>query len=152
MSDSDICSDDEKYGGMGSAMANSLHHHSGHSARTQDQAFPAPGTQVAALTVVRSALENKQIIMIRVKDQTGEETMFKMYNSTKMSKVFRAYEKNKVVEKASLCFLFKGKIILEVCSSMTMIRLFVFWRGWGERQQLQSSYCWCLCLGNVIKY
>ena len=110
MSDSDICSDDEKYGGM-SAMANSLHCHSAHS---RDQAFPAPGTQVAALTVVRAAEENKQIIMIRVKDQTGEETMFKMYNSTKMSKVFRAYEKNKVVEKASLCFLFKGKIILEM--------------------------------------
>jgi hypothetical protein len=111
MSDSDICSDDEKYGGIGSAMANSLHRH---SARSQDQAFPAPGTQVAALTVVRAAEENKQIIMIRVKDQTGEETMFKMYNSTKMSKVFRAYKKNKVVEKASLCFLFKGKIILEM--------------------------------------
>jgi small ubiquitin-related modifier len=114
MSDSDICSDDEKYGGMGSAMANSLHRHSGHFARSRDQAFPAPGTQVAALTVVRAAEENKQIIMIHVKDQTGEETMFKMYNSTKMSKVFRAYEKNKVVEKASLCFLFKGKIILEM--------------------------------------
>jgi small ubiquitin-related modifier len=112
MSDSDICSDDEKYGGIGSAMANSLHRHS-HSARSQDRAFPAPGTQVAALTVVRAVEENKQIMMIRVKDQTGEETMFKMYNSTKMSKVFRAYEKKKVVGKASLCFLFKGKIILE---------------------------------------
>jgi len=114
MSDSDIRSDDEKYGGIGSAMANSLHRHS-HSAHShQDRAFPAPETQVAALTVVRAAEENKQIIMICVKDQTGEETMFKMYNSTKMSKVFRGYEKNKVVEKASLCFLFKGKIILEM--------------------------------------
>ena len=114
MSDSDIRSDDEKYGGIGSAMANSLHRHS-HSAHShQDSAFPAPETQVAALTVVGTAEENKQILMIRVKDQTGEETMFKMYNSTKMSKVFRAYEKNKVVEKASLCFLFKGKIILEM--------------------------------------
>ena len=113
MSDSDIRSDDEKYGGIGSAMANSLHRHS-HSAHShQDRAFPAPETQVAALTVVGTAEENKQILMIRVKDQTGEETMFKMYNSTKMSKVFRAYEKKNVVEKASLCFLFKGKIILE---------------------------------------
>jgi hypothetical protein len=115
MSDSDICSDDEKYGGIGSAMANILHRHS------RDQAFPAPGTQVAALTVVRAAEENKQIIMIRVKDQTGEETMFKMYNSTKMSKVFRAYEKNKVVEKASLCFLTtcqtRSKIINCICRS-----------------------------------
>jgi hypothetical protein len=34
---------------------------------------------VSALTVVRAAEENKQIIMIRVKDQTGEETIFKMY-------------------------------------------------------------------------
>ncbi len=40
--------------------------------------------------------------------------MFKMYNSTKMSKVFSAYKKNKVVEKASLCFLFKGKRISEM--------------------------------------
>jgi small ubiquitin-related modifier len=108
MSDSDICSDDKKYGGIGSTMANSLH------ACSRDQAFPALVTQVSALTVVRAAEENKQIIMIRVKDQTGEETIFKMYNSTKMSKVFRAYEKNKVVEKASLCFLFKGQIILEM--------------------------------------
>ena len=109
MSDSDICSDDKKYGGIRSTMANSLH------ACSRDQAFPALVTQVSALTVVRAAEENKQIIMIRVKDQTGEETIFKMYNSTKMSKVFRGYEKNKVVvEKASLCFLFKGKIILEM--------------------------------------
>ncbi len=88
MSDSDICSDYEKSGGIGSAMANILHRH------IRDQAFPAPQTQVAALPVVCAAEENKQIIMICVKDhQTGEETMFKMYNSTKMSKVFRVYEK-----------------------------------------------------------
>ena len=112
MSDSNICSDDEKYGGIGSAMANSLHRQERYSTRSRDHAFPAPGTQVAALTTVRAAEENKQIT-IRMKDQTGEETMFKMYNSTKMSKVFSTYEKNKVIKKASLCFLFKGKPISE---------------------------------------
>ena len=50
MSDSDICSDDEKYGGIGSAMANILHRH------IRDQAFPAPQTQVAALPVDASGM------------------------------------------------------------------------------------------------
>jgi small ubiquitin-related modifier len=122
MSDSDICSDDEKYGGIGFAMANSLQHQEHHiaSARSRDHAFPVPGTQLAAPTAVRTAPtavraaeENKQIIMICVKDQTGEVTMIKMYNSSMMSKVFSAYEKIKGVEKASFRFLLKGERIYE---------------------------------------
>ena len=45
-------------------------------------------------------------ITIRVKDQTGEETMFKIKKSTKMSKVFNAYAQRKGVEPGELvCML-----------------------------------------------
>mmetsp|Transcript_25065 Transcript_25065/g.53016 ORF Transcript_25065/g.53016 Transcript_25065/m.53016 type:complete len:196 (+) Transcript_25065:185-772(+) len=50
-------------------------------------------------------------ITIRVKDQTGEETMFKIKKSTKMSKVFTAYAARKGVEVASLRFLLDGERI-----------------------------------------
>jgi len=50
-------------------------------------------------------------ITIRVKDQTGEETMFKIKKSTKMSKVFSAYAQRKGVEPASLRFLLDGERI-----------------------------------------
>jgi small ubiquitin-related modifier len=52
-------------------------------------------------------------ITIRVKDQTGEETMFKIKKSTKMSKVFSAYAQRKGVEQASLRFLLDGERISE---------------------------------------
>jgi len=50
-------------------------------------------------------------ITIRVKDQTGEETMFKIKKSTKMSKVFTAYAQRKGVEVTSLRFLLDGERI-----------------------------------------
>jgi small ubiquitin-related modifier len=53
-------------------------------------------------------------ITIRVKDQTGEETMFKIKKSTKMSKVFSAYAQRKGVEQASLRFLLDGERINEM--------------------------------------
>ena len=59
-------------------------------------------------------------ITIRVKDQTGVVTLFKMYNLTKMSKVFSAYEKIQGVENASFCFLFKGKRISETDTPMML--------------------------------
>ena len=46
--------------------------------------------------------------------------MFKMYNLTKMSKVFSAYEKIQGVENASFCFLFKGKRISETDTPMML--------------------------------
>jgi len=52
-------------------------------------------------------------ITIRVKDQTGEETMFKIKKSTKMSKVFSAYAQRKGVEEKSLRFLLDGERINE---------------------------------------
>jgi small ubiquitin-related modifier len=53
---------------------------------------------------------NEQIT-IRVKDQTGEETMFKIKKSTKMSKVFSAYAQRKGVEASSIRFLLDGERI-----------------------------------------
>jgi small ubiquitin-related modifier len=53
-------------------------------------------------------------ITIRVKDQTGEETMFKIKKTTKMSKVFSAYAQRKGVEQASLRFLLDGERINEM--------------------------------------
>jgi len=55
--------------------------------------------------------ETNEPITIRVKDQTGEETMFKIKKSTKMSKVFGAYAQRKGVEMASLRFLLDGERI-----------------------------------------
>jgi small ubiquitin-related modifier len=55
-------------------------------------------------------------ITIRVKDQTGEETMFKIKKSTKMSKVFSAYAQRKGVEEKSLRFLLDGERILETAT------------------------------------
>ena len=50
-------------------------------------------------------------ITIRVKDQGGEETFFKVKNTTKMSKVFDAYAQRKGVQKSSLRFLLDGERI-----------------------------------------
>lgn len=61
-------------------------------------------------------------ITIRVKDQTGEETMFKIKKSTKMSKVFSAYAQRKGVELASLRFLLDGDRIPET-STPKMLEL-----------------------------
>ncbi len=52
-------------------------------------------------------------ITIRVKDQTGEETMFKIKKSTKMIKVFSAYAQRKGVEVSSIRFLLDGERILD---------------------------------------
>jgi small ubiquitin-related modifier len=50
-------------------------------------------------------------ITIRVKDQAGEETFFKVKNTTKMSKVFAAYAQRKGVQQTSLRFLLDGERI-----------------------------------------
>ena len=46
-------------------------------------------------------------------NNTGEETMFKIKKSTKMSKVFKAYASRKGVEEGSLRFLLDGERISE---------------------------------------
>ena len=61
-------------------------------------------------------------IMIRMKDQTGGEMMFKIKKSTMMSKVFSAYAQRKGVEQASLHFLLNGERISET-DTPKMIKL-----------------------------
>mmetsp|Transcript_22188 Transcript_22188/g.61791 ORF Transcript_22188/g.61791 Transcript_22188/m.61791 type:complete len:92 (+) Transcript_22188:221-496(+) len=50
-------------------------------------------------------------ITIRVRDQTGEETFFKIKKTTKMQKVFDTYAQRKGVEASSLRFLLDGERI-----------------------------------------
>mmetsp|Transcript_22577 Transcript_22577/g.34814 ORF Transcript_22577/g.34814 Transcript_22577/m.34814 type:complete len:93 (+) Transcript_22577:140-418(+) len=50
-------------------------------------------------------------ITIRVRDQTGEETFFKIKKTTKMSKVFETYAQRKGVQSSSLRFLLDGERI-----------------------------------------
>ena len=73
---------------------------------SDDEAKNAGGGGEAA-----AGAEGNEPITIRVKDQTGEETMFKIKKSTKMSKVFGAYASRKGVEPASLRFLLDGERI-----------------------------------------
>jgi small ubiquitin-related modifier len=55
--------------------------------------------------------EKGDAITIRVKDQAGEETFFKVKNTTKMVKVFAAYAQRKGVQQTSLRFLLDGERI-----------------------------------------
>lgn len=50
-------------------------------------------------------------ITIRVRDQTGEETFFKVKKSTRMEKVFNTYATRKGVPAGSLRFLIDGERI-----------------------------------------
>jgi len=50
-------------------------------------------------------------ITIRVRDQTGEETYFKIKKTTKMQKVFDTYASRKGVQASSLRFLLDGERI-----------------------------------------
>ena len=52
-----------------------------------------------------------ETITIRVKDQTGEETFFKIKKSTKMEKVFQTYATRKGVDYSALRFLLDGERI-----------------------------------------
>lgn len=55
--------------------------------------------------------EGAEPITIRVRDQTGEETFFKIKKSTKMAKVFETYAQRKGVQSSSLRFLLDGERI-----------------------------------------
>eukprot|EP00618_Florenciella_parvula_P007354 CAMPEP_0119545086 /NCGR_PEP_ID=MMETSP1344-20130328/55062_1 /TAXON_ID=236787 /ORGANISM="Florenciella parvula, Strain CCMP2471" /LENGTH=279 /DNA_ID=CAMNT_0007589599 /DNA_START=61 /DNA_END=899 /DNA_ORIENTATION=+ len=58
-----------------------------------------------------SADEKGETITIRVRDQTGEETFFKVKKSTRFEKVFSTYAQRKGVNVASLRFLIDGERI-----------------------------------------
>mmetsp|Transcript_31454 Transcript_31454/g.35776 ORF Transcript_31454/g.35776 Transcript_31454/m.35776 type:complete len:104 (+) Transcript_31454:184-495(+) len=57
--------------------------------------------------------EGSEPITIRVRDQTGEETFFKIKKTTKMSKVFDTYAQRKGVQATSLRFMVDGERIDE---------------------------------------
>mmetsp|Transcript_12812 Transcript_12812/g.24340 ORF Transcript_12812/g.24340 Transcript_12812/m.24340 type:complete len:90 (-) Transcript_12812:193-462(-) len=50
-------------------------------------------------------------ITLRVRDQTGEETFFKIKKTTKMQKVFETYAQRKGVQVGSLRFMLDGERI-----------------------------------------
>ncbi|CAJ1966356.1 unnamed protein product [Cylindrotheca closterium] len=52
--------------------------------------------------------DNPDQITIRVKDQAGEETFFKIKKTTKMGKVFQTYAQRKGMQVSSLRFLLDG--------------------------------------------
>ncbi|KAG5180824.1 ubiquitin-related domain-containing protein [Tribonema minus] len=49
-----------------------------------------------------------ETITIRVRDQTGEETFFKVKKTTRMEKVFSTYAQRKGVQASALRFLLDG--------------------------------------------
>mmetsp|Transcript_10039 Transcript_10039/g.28125 ORF Transcript_10039/g.28125 Transcript_10039/m.28125 type:complete len:96 (+) Transcript_10039:18-305(+) len=57
--------------------------------------------------------EGKEPITLRVRDQTGEETFFKIKKGTKMAKVFDAFARRKGVQSSSLRFLMDGDRVKE---------------------------------------
>jgi len=56
-----------------------------------------------------TAGNGEQPLNIRIRDQTGEETFFKVKKTTKLEKVFTAYSSRKGVAANSLRFLFDGQ-------------------------------------------
>eukprot|EP00529_Nitzschia_sp_RCC80_P002070 CAMPEP_0113513162 /NCGR_PEP_ID=MMETSP0014_2-20120614/39710_1 /TAXON_ID=2857 /ORGANISM="Nitzschia sp." /LENGTH=94 /DNA_ID=CAMNT_0000409537 /DNA_START=71 /DNA_END=355 /DNA_ORIENTATION=+ /assembly_acc=CAM_ASM_000159 len=66
--------------------------------------------------------EGKEPITIRVRDQSGEETFFKIKKSTKMHKVFESFASRKGVQSSSLRFLLDGERI-EPDSTPKMLEL-----------------------------
>mmetsp|Transcript_1216 Transcript_1216/g.1771 ORF Transcript_1216/g.1771 Transcript_1216/m.1771 type:complete len:96 (+) Transcript_1216:109-396(+) len=55
--------------------------------------------------------EGAEPITIRVRDQTGEETYFRIKKTTKMAKVFETYAEKKGIQANSLRFLLDGERI-----------------------------------------
>jgi len=53
--------------------------------------------------------KDENSLNIRIRDQTGEETFFKVKKTTKLDKVFNAYSQRKGVNSNSLRFLFDGQ-------------------------------------------
>ena len=60
-----------------------------------------------------AAFNNDESITIRIKYQTGEETMFKIKRSTKMGDVFTAYAARKGIERHAIIFALHGENIVD---------------------------------------
>ncbi|PIY30534.1 MAG: hypothetical protein COZ08_12345, partial [Bacteroidetes bacterium CG_4_10_14_3_um_filter_42_6] len=52
--------------------------------------------------------EDANTINIKVKDQSGEEMLFRVKKTTKMSKIVDAYAQRRGVQKSGLRFMFDG--------------------------------------------
>ena len=70
--------------------------------------------------------EKSGVITICVKDQTGEETFFKVKPHTKMTKIFTAYAERKGVAQGVLRFMMDGKRINEF-ETPKMVRVCLFY-------------------------
>eukprot|EP00751_Fragilariopsis_kerguelensis_P015054 CAMPEP_0170761370 /NCGR_PEP_ID=MMETSP0733-20121128/2130_1 /TAXON_ID=186038 /ORGANISM="Fragilariopsis kerguelensis, Strain L26-C5" /LENGTH=380 /DNA_ID=CAMNT_0011101339 /DNA_START=213 /DNA_END=1355 /DNA_ORIENTATION=- len=57
--------------------------------------------------------QSNEPIIIRVRDQTGKETFFKIRKTTKFSNIFNTYEQRKGVPISSLCFVLNEERIEE---------------------------------------
>lgn len=64
--------------------------------------------------------DGSDTITIRVRDQTGEETFFKIKRTTKMAKVFETYAQRKGVQSTSLRFLLDGERIESTATPKTL--------------------------------
>ena len=88
--------------------------------RTRNDATPPTQTRTAADVQRDKAMADSEdkkpekkeggegSLNIRIRDQTGEETFFKVKKTTKLDKVFNAYSTRKGVAATSLRFLFDG--------------------------------------------
>ena len=63
----------------------------------------------ASRTRRRTTTPSDGSINIRIRDQTGEETFFKVKLTTKLDKVFNAYSTRKGVRATDLRFLYDGQ-------------------------------------------
>mmetsp|Transcript_34610 Transcript_34610/g.83923 ORF Transcript_34610/g.83923 Transcript_34610/m.83923 type:complete len:96 (-) Transcript_34610:177-464(-) len=63
---------------------------------------------------------NNETLTIRLRNPDGEETIFKIKKSTKLSKVFIRYARDKNVQLSSLRFLFDGERIEEKDTPKTL--------------------------------
>ena len=70
-----------------------------------------PPPTIAAPPASKPPSETSDTITIRVKDQAGQETFFKVRPSTNMGKVFMAFAQRKGVQLSSLRFLLDGERI-----------------------------------------
>lgn len=80
------------------------------------------GKKAELVDRLRKAMDSATAIIIRLKDQGGEEISFKMKRSTKMEKVFKHYAQRKGVTIRNLRFFLDGQRIAsgDTASSLEM--------------------------------
>ena len=78
----------------------------------------AAGNQSEASSNTISAEDNSLTII--VKDQSGEETFYKIKPTTQMGKIFRAYASRKGIDSSSLRFTLDGVVIEDYETPLTL--------------------------------